>query len=83
MYQKNHDVSHWAVVGEGCVYVSVCVCVNTCEGDKDDQTLATDNMCTTFPISMLLGGPAALSVVIAGNADNGEGDSINNPDASF
>lgn len=74
MYQKNHDVSHWAGVGEGCV----CVCVN-----KDDQTLATDNMCTTFPISLLFGGAAALSVIIAGNADNGEGDSINKTDASF
>ena len=26
---------------------------------------------------------AALSVIIVGNADNSEGDSINNPDASF
>lgn len=65
----------------------VCVCVRTCETDKDDQTLATDNMCATFLISLLLkteeGGAAALSVLIAGNADNSEGDSINNPDASF
>ena len=50
VYQKNHDVSHSAGVGEGRV------CVHTCERDKDDQTVATDNMCATFPISMLLGG---------------------------
>lgn len=74
MYQKNHDVSHWAGVGEG-------VRVRICETDKDDQTLKTDNMCATFLISLL--GAAAPSVLIAGNADNGEGDSINNPDASF
>ena len=59
------------------------VCVHGCERDKDDQTLATDNMCATFPISLLLSGAAALLVITAGNTDNGEGDSINNPDASF